>query len=67
MVKGGCDGLIGRKVNLATRKCNSIINYEIPKGNLSDIILFKPTIDLVIDNNRITLRDSSADGGYVSH
>ena len=65
IVKGGRDVLFGHKVNLATGKSNLIIDCEIPKGNPSDILLFKPTIDRVIDNYGITPRDSSADGGYA--
>jgi IS5 family transposase len=65
IVKGGRDVLFGHKVNLATGKSNLIIDCVIPKGNPSDILLFKPTIDRVIDNYGITPRDSSADGGYA--
>jgi len=65
IVKGGRDVLFGHKVNLATGKSNLIIDCEIPKGNPSDVNLFKPTIDRVIDNYGITPRDSSADGGYA--
>ena len=65
IVKGGRDVLFGHKVNLATGKSNLIIDCEIPKGNPSDVILFKPTIDRVINNYGITPRDSSADGGYA--
>jgi IS5 family transposase len=55
--------LFGHKVNLATGKSNLIIDCEIPKGNPSDILLFKPTIDRVIDNYGITPKDSSTDRG----
>jgi len=66
IVKGGRDVLFGHKVNLATGKSNLIIDCEIPKGNPSDTTLFRPTVDRVIDNYRITPRDSSTDGGYGS-
>ena len=65
IVKGGRDILFGHKVNLATGKSNLIIDCVIPAGNPSDILLFKPTIDRVIDNYGIIPRDSSADGGYA--
>ena len=65
IVKGGREVQFGHKVNLATGKSNLIIDCVIPAGNPSDITLFKPTIDRVIDNYRITPRDSSADGGYA--
>ena len=65
IVKGGRDVLFGHKVNLATGKTNLIIDCVIPAGNPSDITLFNPTIDRVIDNYGITPRDSSADGGYA--
>ena len=65
IVKGGRDVLFGHKVNLATGKSNLIIDCVIPAGNPSDITLFKPTIDRLIDNYGITPRDSSADGGYA--
>jgi len=42
-----------------------VLKFEKSEGNPSDITLFKPTIDRVIDNYGITPRDSSADGGYA--
>ena len=65
IVKGGRDVQFGHKVNLATGKTNLIIDCVIPAGNPSDISLFNPTIDRVIDNYGITPRDTSADGGYA--
>ena len=50
-----------RVLNLPT--CGS--NF-VPEGNPSDTILFKPTLDRVIDNYGIIPRDSSSDGGYAS-
>ena len=66
IVKGGREVLFGHKVNLTTGKSNLIIDCHIPKGNPSDTILFKPTLDRVIDNYGIIPRDSSTDGGYAS-
>ena len=65
IVKGGREVQFGHKVNLATGKTNLIIDCVIPVGNPSDIILFKLSIDRVIENYGITPRDSSADGGYT--
>ncbi len=65
IVKGGREVQFGHKVNLATGKTNLIVDCVIPAGNPSDINLFNPTIDRVIDNYGITPRDSSADGGYA--
>jgi IS5 family transposase len=65
IVKGGREVQFGHKVNLATGKTNLIIDCVIPEGNPSDITLFNPTIDRVINNYGITPRDSSADGGYA--
>ncbi len=56
IVKGGREVQFGHKVNLATGKSNLIIDCVIPTGNPSDITLFKPTIDRVIDNYGITPR-----------
>lgn len=66
IVKGGREVLFGHKVNLTTGKSNLIIDCHIPEGNPSDTILFKPTLDRVIDNYGIIPRDSSSDGGYAS-
>jgi IS5 family transposase len=66
IVKGSRDVLFGHKVNLSTGKSNLIIDCEVPKGNPSDSLLLKPTVDRVLVNYERTPRDFSADGGYAS-
>jgi transposase, IS5 family len=66
IVKGGREVLFGHKINLASGKSNLILDCEVLKGNPSDKILYQPTIDRVIENYKITPRDSATDGGYAS-
>jgi transposase, IS5 family len=66
IVKGSRDVLFGHKVNLSTGKSNLVIDCEVPKGNPSDSLLLKPTVDRVLGNYERTPRDFSADGGYAS-
>ena len=66
IVKGGREVLFGHKINLASGKSNLILDCDVLKGNPSDKTLYQPTIDRVIENYKITPRDSVTDGGYAS-
>jgi IS5 family transposase len=66
IVKGGREVLFGHKINLASGKSNLILDCDVLKGNPSDKTLYQPTIDRVIENYKITPRDSATDGGYAS-
>ena len=66
IVKGAREVQFGHKVNLASGKSNLILDCEVLKGNPSDKLLYRPTIDRVVGNYGIIPRDSVTDGGYAS-
>jgi IS5 family transposase len=66
IVKGGRKVQFGHKVNLTTGKSNLILSCEVLKGNPSDSILYKNTLDKVMSDYNVIPRDSVTDGGYAS-
>lgn len=66
IVKGGRDVQFGHKVNFAGGKSNLILDCKIHRGNPSDKILYRPTLDRVIENYQLIPRDITTDGGYAS-
>lgn len=66
IVKGGRKVQFGHKVNITTGKSNLILSCEILKGNPSDSILYKNTLDKVMSDYNVIPRDSVTDGGYAS-
>lgn len=66
IVKGSRDIVFGHKINLTSGKSNLILDCYFERGNPADTKLYAPTLDRVIDNYRITPRDSAVDGGFAS-
>jgi IS5 family transposase len=66
IVKGQREVLFGHKINIAAGRSNLVLNCEILKGNPADKSIYQPTINRVIENYGIVLRDIATDGGYAS-
>jgi IS5 family transposase len=65
IVKGKRDVKFGHKVQIGTGN-KLILTCDIPEGNPADSILFKSTIDSVINDYGIVPNSSVTDGGYAS-
>ena len=59
IVKGSRKSLFGHKISLARGKSNLILDCDVLRGNPSDKMLYKPTIERIQDNYNIIPRNSS--------
>src|SRR5665811_1687592 len=66
IVKGQREALFGHKINLVAGKSNLVLDCQVLRGNPSDKLLFKPTIDNVIQNYGAIPHNITTDGGYAS-
>lgn len=66
IVKGGREVKFGHKVDLSSGKSNLVLHCQVLRGNPSDVDLFIPAVDRIIEQYGQVPRDYATDGGYAS-